>query len=226
VFRLPRRCLRVWKPKLSFCPVCNRTIAWYDNLPVASFLLLRGRCRGCLSAIPVRYFLVEVATALFFLYVASTQLMGDERHIVTALGEVAFFALLLVGALVDLDWRVIPAAVTVPGILVGPLVLGWRGVLGAVVGALALWTIRVLLSKIRGREIERPGAVSYLAMIGAFTGVEGVLCALAVAGLSTLPPRSGGRVGVGGALGAGAALFAFVPFVREHVLALETLWRR
>ena len=206
--------------------MCNRTIAWYDNLPIASFLLLRGRCRHCATRIPVRYFLVEVATALFFLYVASTQLVGDERHVVTALGEVVFFALLLVGALVDLDWRIIPTAVTVPGILVGILLLWWRGVLGALVGATALWTIRVLLSKIRGREIERPGAVSYLAMIGAFTGFEGVLCALAVAALFALPPRSGGRAGVGGALAVGAALFAFVPAVREHVLALETLWRR
>src|SRR5271165_4651661 len=64
VFRLPRD-LSVVQPR-SFCPHCEKTIAWYDNIPILSFLLLRGRCRYCQAHIPVRYPLVELATGLAF----------------------------------------------------------------------------------------------------------------------------------------------------------------
>ena len=65
VYRLPRD-LSVVRPR-SFCPACEKQISWYDNVPVLSFLLLRGRCRNCGEAIPLRYPLVELATgAVFF----------------------------------------------------------------------------------------------------------------------------------------------------------------
>src|SRR5277367_5771325 len=65
VFRLPRD-LSVLKPARSFCPFCEETIAWYDNIPVLSFLLLRARCRRCGAPIPWRYPAVELATAIAF----------------------------------------------------------------------------------------------------------------------------------------------------------------
>src|SRR5271169_3006459 len=64
VFRLPRD-LSVVQPR-SFCPACEKTIAWYDNVPVLSYLLLRGRCRECKERIPLRYPLVELSTAAAF----------------------------------------------------------------------------------------------------------------------------------------------------------------
>src|SRR5580700_2766420 len=64
IFRLPRD-LSVVQPR-SFCPGCEKTIAWYDNVPLASYIVLRGRCRHCAERIPLRYPLVELATGLAF----------------------------------------------------------------------------------------------------------------------------------------------------------------
>src|ERR1700730_3812196 len=64
VFRLPRD-LSVVQPR-SFCPGCEKTIAWYDNIPLVSYLLLRGRCRHCRESIPIRYPVVELTTAMTF----------------------------------------------------------------------------------------------------------------------------------------------------------------
>src|ERR1700679_3686551 len=68
IYRLPRD-LSVVRPR-SHCPHCQRSIAWYDNIPVLSFVLLRARCRHCLAAIPQRYALVELSTGLAFLFSA------------------------------------------------------------------------------------------------------------------------------------------------------------
>src|SRR3984957_14828210 len=65
IFRLPRD-LSVIRPARSFCPGCEKTIAWYDNIPILSYLLLRGRCRHCTERIPIRYPIVEFTTAVTF----------------------------------------------------------------------------------------------------------------------------------------------------------------
>ncbi len=65
IFRLPRD-LSVITPSRSFCPECEKTIAWYDNIPVVSYFVLGGRCRDCKARIPVRYLLVEIATGAAF----------------------------------------------------------------------------------------------------------------------------------------------------------------
>src|ERR1700691_5714051 len=68
IYRMPRD-ISVVRPR-SHCPHCRHTIAWYDNIPVLSFFLLRARCRHCLAAIPPRYALVEISTGLAFLFSA------------------------------------------------------------------------------------------------------------------------------------------------------------
>ncbi len=122
IFRLPRSCLRLWKPKLSFCPSCARTLEWWENIPIVAYLVLRGRCRRCLAPIPLRYFLVELGTAVLFLYLASEELVPDLRHKGLFLVHAVLGAAFIVCALVDWDHRVIPDEIDIPGFLLAPFV--------------------------------------------------------------------------------------------------------
>jgi leader peptidase (prepilin peptidase)/N-methyltransferase len=117
-YRLPRGESLV-APR-SRCPVCETPIASYDNVPVLSWLLLRGRCRHCATRISARYPLVEAATAL--LYVAVVLVEGADRDV--WLG-IAFVTMLVPVTLIDLDERIIPNRLLLPGAVVGlALVLG------------------------------------------------------------------------------------------------------
>jgi leader peptidase (prepilin peptidase)/N-methyltransferase len=126
-YRLPRACMSIAKPR-SRCPRCSAAIAWYDNLPVLSWLLLRGRCRKCRARISVRYPLVELLVAALFVVVALRVLPRE------ALRDPWRFGLpwldwgvrsLITGALValsliDLDYRILPDPITKSGIVAGP----------------------------------------------------------------------------------------------------------
>jgi leader peptidase (prepilin peptidase)/N-methyltransferase len=99
----------------SRCPQCGTTIAAYDNIPVVSWLVLRGRCRHCHAAIPARYPLTEIAMAVLF--AATVVILGTGDAAELALG-LAFCALLVVITLTDLERRVIPNAVLAAGAVV------------------------------------------------------------------------------------------------------------
>src|SRR5580692_6298797 len=101
IYRMPRD-ISVVRPR-SHCPHCRRTIAWYDNIPVLSFLLLRARCRHCLAEIPPRYALVELATGLAFLL--SAYALGPT---LTA-GKYAVFSAIIIALIVtDFLDRILP----------------------------------------------------------------------------------------------------------------------
>jgi leader peptidase (prepilin peptidase)/N-methyltransferase len=128
IFRLPRRepdrgGLSISRPRRSFCPSCKRAIPWHENVPIVSWLALGGRCRGCRTAIPVRYLLVEAATAFLFAWWAFLFL---ERRDPARLEEWTLFgagALLIAACIavtfIDLEWREIPDEITLPGTVVG-----------------------------------------------------------------------------------------------------------
>ena len=113
IFRLPRD-LSVVTPARSFCPECEKTIAWYDNIPVISYLLLGGRCRHCKARIPVRYLLVEIATgAAFALCVASLGLT------LPALKYAIYSAIMIALIASDFEERILPDEFTLGGTVVG-----------------------------------------------------------------------------------------------------------
>ena len=200
IYRLPRD-LSVVRPR-SFCPSCERMIAWYDNIPVVSFVLLRGRCRLCKSAIPLRYPLVELVTALLFAW-------GAYRYEPwEAVKFCAFSALLvaLVGS--DLEERTLPDGLTLGGAVLGlvlawfspiapgmaPLLFPWtqaprmwsleEAVLGAAISSGAIWLVGELYYRLRKREGLGLGDVKMIAMIGAFLGLQGALLTLIVGSLA------------------------------------------
>jgi leader peptidase (prepilin peptidase)/N-methyltransferase len=195
--------LSVVSPR-SRCPRCLTPIAWYDNLPVLSWLLLRARCRSCAAPISARYPLVELAGA-------AAALLALERHGPTpaAPAELAFALVLLGLALIDLDTWLLPHALTLP-LVVGAVALGalgatpaggWReALMGGGVGFAAFAAVHYLGRRVAGREALGFGDVWLLAGLGAFLGVkallplvllasvQGTAVGLVLLGLGRLPP--------------------------------------
>jgi leader peptidase (prepilin peptidase)/N-methyltransferase len=195
----------------SHCPRCNAPIRFYDNIPLLSYLILRGRCRRCGARISPRYFIVELISALFLAgYLTQFGLgPGLAYYLLTA-------ALLVVTA-IDLDFKIIPNEISLPGIPIGlainALVLShdWRrglveGGLGIALGAGALLLVAGGYYLIARREGMGMGDPKLLAMIGAFVGWQGVVFTmLAASCIGTL-------VGVGLIVFAGKDRRYQVPF--------------
>ncbi len=112
IYRLPRD-LSVNKPRRSFCPVCKTTIPWQQNIPLVSWLLLRGRCAKCGARIAFRYFGVELLTALLFL--AIWQFFPWQ----VAIAYWVFVSILVVATFVDLEHFIIPDQITIGGTIAG-----------------------------------------------------------------------------------------------------------
>ena len=193
----------------SHCPRCRKPIRAYDNIPVLSWLILRGRCRDCGKPISVRYPLIEALTGLLF--VAAYARFGFSLLTVKA---IVFVSLLIITAFVDLDHQVIPFEFSVTGLILG-LVGGIvappphlaRAFTAAAVGAgfilfaILLWRY-VLAGLFRRFGVDQKegmgfGDLPYAAMIGAFVGLKGLTVALAAAVvfgvLIGLVARSAGR---------------------------------
>jgi len=112
IYRWPAD-LTINKPRRSFCPACKQPIPWHQNLPLTSWILLRGRCANCGAKIAFRYFAVELTTALLF--VAIWQSFPWQM----AIAYWIFVSLLIVGTFIDLEHFIIPDRVTIGGILAG-----------------------------------------------------------------------------------------------------------
>ncbi len=184
VYRLPLGLSTVY-PR-SRCPGCGSLIRARDNVPVLSFLLLRGRCRTCGTSISWRYPLVEAATGGLFL--ACLLRFGLTLQTVVA---IVFSCLMLVLALIDYDHMILPDRITLPGTVVGiatqlwaPLVGPVPALIGAALGAgilLAVWGLWLVVRREEGMGL---GDVKMLALVGAFLGWQGVLVTLFFGALS------------------------------------------
>jgi leader peptidase (prepilin peptidase)/N-methyltransferase len=171
IYRVPRGESVVSPP--SHCPRCNQPIAFYDNIPIFSWLILRGRCRRCRAPFSPRYALIEALCAgLGFLLMT---LYGPSFAF--AYYFIFVFALVAV-SFIDLDTWLIPDVISLPVMAVG-LAGAWflpghpllAHVLGASIGGAGLLLIAVVVEKILKKEGIGYGDVKLLAMIGAFTGV-------------------------------------------------------
>lgn len=191
IWRIPRG-MSISSPS-SHCPRCRKPIRSYDNVPVLSWLILRGRCRDCGKPISVRYPLVEALTGLLF--VAACVRFGPGLLAVKA---AVFSSLLIVTAFIDLDHKVLPYQLTIPGLglgLAGGLIpppnlggafAGAAAGAGFVVAAWLLWRfVPVLrrLFRVETRDAMGGGDVPYAAMVGAFIGLRSLAVALFAAAI-------------------------------------------
>ncbi len=168
VYRIPRR-ESILLPG-SHCPHCQHAIAWYDNLPILSWLLLGARCRHCHSTIAWRYPLLELLMALSWGALAAHYGYTPDLLIACIL-----FFLLWILTFIDLETGLLPNAITYPGIATGLLLqLLWGSWQNALIGALAgyvvFWSVAKLFLLATGREGMGYGDFKLLAMLGAFMG--------------------------------------------------------
>ncbi|HID57215.1 TPA: prepilin peptidase [Candidatus Poribacteria bacterium] len=176
IYRIPKG-LSVFKPSRSFCPSCGRAIRWHDNIPLLSFLILRGRCRYCKEPISVRYPLVELLTAVIF-----SLLLRRYGFTAEFIGYCLLSAMLIAVSFIDLSHYIIPNKITLPGMGLGlafaavltllhhrPSMIVNRAV-GLVVGGGVILLMSLIGSLIFRREAMGMGDVKLTAMIGAFMG--------------------------------------------------------
>jgi len=199
IYRLPKE-KSIVRPR-SFCPNCKKTIKWYDNIPVVSFILLGAKCRYCKEKISFRYAIVEILTAgVFFLLVYTLGL-----NAITII-YMALSAALIVATFIDFELQIIPDEITYGGMIVGlilslifPALHGvssrWGSLLssflGLLVGGALIYAIawigtiafRKKLEAIGEEQAMGGGDVKFLAMIGAFIGFKGVLLVFLLASL-------------------------------------------
>lgn len=183
IYRLPRRESIVWPG--SHCPACSHPVAWHDNIPIVSFLLLAGRCRHCAKGISWQYPIVEALNAAG--YVALFWFFGISWA--AAVYSVLYSALLVVAG-TDLTHKIIPNVITLPGIILGlisaatilPLGL-MNSVIGLLVGGGLLWFLAWISPYVFGKEGMGGGDIKLLAMIGAFLGWKPALMTIMVGSL-------------------------------------------
>jgi leader peptidase (prepilin peptidase) / N-methyltransferase len=198
IYRLPRG-KSIVRPS-SACPNCGHQLAWYENVPIASFLALSGRCRSCRSRIAIRYPIVELLTAVMF--AAAWSYYGPSVLLVARL---VFGCSLIVLFAIDLEHHLLPNVITLSGIVVGFAFSfladpGWKAsLLGILVGGGSLLLIAEAYYLIRHEEGLGMGDVKMLAMIGAFIGWKLTLVTLVMAsfagsaiGIALIVSRRGG----------------------------------
>ena len=190
IWRVPRGESIVSPP--SHCPKCSAAIKWYQNIPILSWLALRGKCANCRAPISPRYILIEALGGALFL--AAFWKYGTNGDLaVAAMDTTAMWiwvSLMIVGSMIDFDHKLLPDFVTVGGMILGVLLgavdsLRLLSVAPALwsLGGLAfgfglLWLIRFLGSKAFGREAMGLGDVFLMGAVGAIFGPVAVLVTL------------------------------------------------
>lgn len=225
IYRLPRK-KSIVRPG-SYCPHCKQPIAWYDNIPFLSYLLLRRQCRRCGAKISFRYFVVELLTAAAFLllfdYFGLSLLFWIYAAVCSSLILVSF---------IDIDIREIPDEISLGGTLIGLILSAafpslqetasshlalWRSFLGILAGAGAIYITGLIGNAIFKKESMGGGDVKLMAMIGAFLGWKLALLTFFIA------PFFGAAVGIALKIKRGESLIPYGPFLSLAAL-ISIVW--
>lgn len=161
----------------SRCPSCGNPLAWYDNIPIFSWLALRGRCRNCGVPIPVQYPIIELTVAL--IWTAAAIRFGLS---IDALSSALFLTIMLGIAVTDAREMVIPDQFTWPGTIIGLALAALPGgitllsaFLGAAGSALAFWLLQLAAEKALKKPALGTGDIFMMAVVGAFLGPAGAV---------------------------------------------------
>ncbi len=175
IFRLPRSRSLVFPG--SSCPDCNQPIKFYDNIPILSYLWLGGKCRFCGHRISARYPLVELLSGILALALFIRYDIAWSAPILYI-----FTASLLIITVIDIDHKIIPDSITIPGIPIGflasfflPHVTWTESLFGIGLGGGSLLVVAVVYEFIAKKEGMGGGDIKLLAMIGGFLGWQGVV---------------------------------------------------
>jgi len=174
IYRMPKDESVVFPP--SHCPQCNYQIRWYDNIPLLSYLLLRGKCRGCGTRISPQYPLVELVNAVL------TLLLFNRFGVsLSFLALFLFCSALVVVTFIDIEHQIIPDEISLSGIIVGflfsfflPFNSWLSSLIGILLGGGSLLLVAYGYQWLSGREGMGGGDIKLLAMIGAFLGWRAV----------------------------------------------------
>jgi|WetSurMetagenome_2_1015567.scaffolds.fasta_scaffold42671_2 leader peptidase (prepilin peptidase) / N-methyltransferase len=169
----------------SQCPACGHPIAFYDNIPVLSFFILRGKCRHCKATFSGRYPLVEALCGLFTLMLFRRYGIHPQFFV-----ELLFVYVLVTIAFIDLDTYLIPDVLSVSGVALGFAFsfftprLGWTdSLLGILLGGGMFYAVAVGYQYLRHQDGLGGGDIKLLGMIGAFLGIPGVLLTVVIASI-------------------------------------------
>jgi leader peptidase (prepilin peptidase)/N-methyltransferase len=178
IYRIPRN-ESLMRPG-SHCPQCSKPIPFYDNIPIISYLLLKGQCRYCKQPIPPQYPIVELATGLFYL---ALYLFYGLQPI--AIVYMLLCSLLIIISFIDLKERIIPDVLSLPFIIIGFILSFFLrhinpldSLLGIIAGGGSLLLIAIAGSKLFKKEAMGGGDIKLAAMIGSFLGWKLILLSL------------------------------------------------
>ena len=179
IYRLPKGKSIIFPP--SSCPHCGARIKPYDNIPIVSYIILKGRCRNCGAPISPRYPIVESIVAFSFLFGYLRYGLSFEY-----LTFVLFILLLVPISFIDFDTMLIPDSIAIPGIIIGLTLSFFRGrmyssILGAVIGAVVIVTIYYSAKFIYKKEAIGLGDMRLSALIGSFVGWASFLITVFIA---------------------------------------------
>ena len=175
IYRLPRKIPFILNR--SICPNCQEPLKWYHNIPVFAYIFLKGKCGLCKSSISWRYPLVELLNALFYLYFYWQFGLG-YKFIIFAFLASSLLAIFFI----DIDFQIIPDAITLPGMVFG-LALSWMpggigiidSLIGLLVGGGSLYLMAILGDLIFKKESMGGGDIKMTAMLGTFLGWQQML---------------------------------------------------
>ena len=169
ICRLPHGASVMWPA--SHCTSCDRALSWFENVPIVSWLVLRGRCRTCDARISAQYPIVEAVTAALFL--AGYYAFGLTPLLAVRL---AFACAMIVLFAIDFEHQILPNEITLSGIVVGFVLSlfmppGWKSsLIGLLAGGLFPFLVAEIYLRVRGRAGMGMGDFKMLAMVGAFLG--------------------------------------------------------